>query len=154
MRALEKEPGERFQEAPTAFIAALDKQIAEPGAKAGGTAAFRRLPPVVATPAEDAGRPIPRTRRPKAQAPMDRAAVVAGTCRRPRRLGATRGHTTDVPKVTGNELQRRDALLGKGRILGRRSEEGRARIAGKHRARRRPGPPPDPRRKAASTASS
>src|SRR5829696_7950436 len=48
MRALEKEPGQRFQSAD-AFIAALDAAIEEPGA-AGGTAAFAPLPPVVAAP--------------------------------------------------------------------------------------------------------
>ena len=51
MRALEKEPGERFQSAD-AFIAALDAAMREPGV-GGGTAAFAPLPPVVA--AEEEG---------------------------------------------------------------------------------------------------
>ena len=46
MRALAKEPGERFQNAD-AFIAALDQAMREPGVGAG-TAAFAALPPVVA----------------------------------------------------------------------------------------------------------
>ncbi|HET9676407.1 MAG TPA: PASTA domain-containing protein [Solirubrobacterales bacterium] len=46
MRALEKEPGNRFQSAD-AFIAALDQAMREPGV-AGGTAAFATVPPVVA----------------------------------------------------------------------------------------------------------
>ncbi len=51
MRALEKEPGNRFQSAD-AFIAALDAAMREPGL-GGGTAAFAALPPVVATEEED-----------------------------------------------------------------------------------------------------
>ena len=46
MRALEKDPGQRFQSAD-AFIAALDQAMREPGV-GGGTAAFAALPPVVA----------------------------------------------------------------------------------------------------------
>src|SRR4051794_27531084 len=51
MRALEKEPGQRFQSAD-AFIAALDQAMKEPGV-GGGTAAFAALPPVVAVPLEE-----------------------------------------------------------------------------------------------------
>jgi eukaryotic-like serine/threonine-protein kinase len=50
MRALEKEPGNRFQSAD-AFIAALDQAMREPGV-AAGTAAFAAAPPVVAVPEE------------------------------------------------------------------------------------------------------
>ncbi|HVO53726.1 MAG TPA: PASTA domain-containing protein [Solirubrobacterales bacterium] len=50
MRALAKEPGERFQNAD-AFIAALEQAMREPGV-GGGTAAFAALPPVVAEQAE------------------------------------------------------------------------------------------------------
>ena len=39
MRALEKDPGQRFQSAD-AFIAALDAALQGPGAAGGGTAAF------------------------------------------------------------------------------------------------------------------
>src|SRR3954452_18976237 len=51
MRALEKEPGNRFQSAH-AFIAALDQAMREPGA-GGGTAAFAALPPVIAVEDEE-----------------------------------------------------------------------------------------------------
>src|SRR4051794_18454815 len=51
MRALEKEPGQRFQSAD-AFIAALDAALKDPGGGAGNTAAFAPLPPVIATPEE------------------------------------------------------------------------------------------------------
>ncbi|HMB52537.1 MAG TPA: protein kinase, partial [Thermoanaerobaculia bacterium] len=51
MRALEKEPGQRFQSAE-AFIAALDAALRDPGAKGGGTAAFAPLPPPVVSPEE------------------------------------------------------------------------------------------------------
>ena len=47
MRALEKDPGQRFQSAD-AFIAALDSALRNPGAEGGGTAAFAPLPPPVA----------------------------------------------------------------------------------------------------------
>ena len=47
MRALEKEPGERFQSAD-AFIAALDAALQGARRAGGGTAAFAALPPVVA----------------------------------------------------------------------------------------------------------
>ena len=48
MRALEKDPGQRFQSAE-AFIAALDAALRDPGAQGSATAAFAPLPPVVAT---------------------------------------------------------------------------------------------------------
>ena len=51
MRALEKEPGQRFQSAD-AFIAAIDAALKDPGGGADNTAAFAPLPPVVATPEE------------------------------------------------------------------------------------------------------
>src|SRR5215218_6318068 len=50
MRALEKEPGNRFQSAD-AFIAALDQAMREPGV-GRGTATFAAAPPIVATPEE------------------------------------------------------------------------------------------------------
>jgi serine/threonine-protein kinase len=51
MRALEKSPGERFQNAD-AFIAALEQAMREPGV-GSGTAAFAALPPVVAEQEEE-----------------------------------------------------------------------------------------------------
>ncbi len=47
MRALEKEPGQRFQSAD-AFIAALDAALKDPRGGADNTASFAPLPPVVA----------------------------------------------------------------------------------------------------------
>jgi beta-lactam-binding protein with PASTA domain/predicted Ser/Thr protein kinase len=104
MRALEKEPGERFQSAD-AFIAALDAATKDPGA-GGGTAAFAALPPVVATPEEAV-----------AEGEQGRnwllwglliAAIAIGLL-----LGLllTRDTTTDVPNVTANELNVAVALL-------------------------------------------
>src|SRR6201986_2846728 len=52
MRALEKDPGQRFQSAD-AFIAALDQAMREPGAPGGGTATFAPLPPVVLADGEE-----------------------------------------------------------------------------------------------------
>src|SRR4029077_14073525 len=51
MRALEKEPGQRFQSAD-AFIAALDAAMKDPRGGADNTASFAPLPPVVAIPEE------------------------------------------------------------------------------------------------------
>ncbi|HEU5142957.1 MAG TPA: protein kinase, partial [Solirubrobacterales bacterium] len=62
MRALEKDPGQRFQSAE-AFIAALDAALREPEAVGGGTAAFAPLPPVVVTPEEAAAAEEERRRR-------------------------------------------------------------------------------------------
>jgi serine/threonine-protein kinase len=113
MRALEKDPGERFQSAD-AFIAALDAAMAEPGATDGGTAAFAALPPVVATPAEAAEAEVDdedeaaRKRRRRWIA----AAVVAVLLGVLAGLALTRDTSTDVPKVTGNELNVAIALLG------------------------------------------
>jgi eukaryotic-like serine/threonine-protein kinase len=106
MRALEKEPGERFQSAD-AFIAALDAAIAEPD-KGGGTAAFAPLPPVVAAPAEEGeDEEDERKRRRLLWAGLAIAAIVgilAG-------LALTRDTTTEVPEVTGSQLSVAVALL-------------------------------------------
>jgi eukaryotic-like serine/threonine-protein kinase len=95
MRALEKEPGQRFQSAD-AFIAALDQAMREPGV-AGGTAAFATVPPVVeeALPEED------RKRNNWLWALLV-AAIVVGLL-----IGLllTRDTTTDVPNVTGKQLE-------------------------------------------------
>jgi eukaryotic-like serine/threonine-protein kinase len=110
MRALEKEPGERFQSAD-AFIAALDDAMKNPGAS-GGTAAFAPLPPVVATPVE----PVAEGLDPEEEARRRRnrwiaaalAAVLIGAL-----LGLllTRDTSTDVPGVTGNQLNVAISLL-------------------------------------------
>jgi serine/threonine-protein kinase len=101
MRALEKDPGRRFQSAE-AFIAALDAALRDPAAAGGGTAAFAPLPPPVlgaeeAAAAEEEER---RNRRTKWIA-LAVAAVLIGAL-----IGfaLTRDTETDVPPVTGNQL--------------------------------------------------
>jgi serine/threonine-protein kinase len=101
MRALEKDPGQRFQSAE-AFIAALDAALRDPAAAGGGTAAFAPLPPPVlgaeeAAAAEEEER---RNRRAKWIA-LAVAAVLIGAL-----IGfaLTRDTETDVPAVTGNQL--------------------------------------------------
>jgi serine/threonine-protein kinase len=95
MRALEKDPGQRFQSAD-AFIAALDQAMKEP--RAGqGTAAFAAAPPVVeeVVPVED------RERNWWLWALLV-AAILIGLL-----VGwaATRDAKTDVPNVTGKQLE-------------------------------------------------
>jgi serine/threonine-protein kinase len=114
MRALEKEPGQRFQSAD-AFIAALDAALQEPGGRAGGTAAFAPLPPVVATPDEAAAEEpdseeerARRRRRRRRIWLLVAAAVLIGLLAG---LALTRDTTTEVPEVTGNELNVAIALL-------------------------------------------
>ena len=98
MRALEKDPGERFQSAD-AFIAALDGAMREPGGAGGGTAAFAALPPVVATPQEDPEEEKERKRR-RLLWGLLAAAVVIGLLIG---LALTRDTTTEVPNVTGEQ---------------------------------------------------
>lgn len=102
MRALEKEPGRRFQSAD-AFIAALDAALKEPGV-GSGTAAFAPLPPPVAVPLEDEDEEEERKR----WWPLVLAAVLIGLL-----LGfiLTRDTSTEVPNVTGNELNAAIAIL-------------------------------------------
>jgi serine/threonine-protein kinase len=106
MRALEKEPGARFQSAD-AFIAALDSAMKEPGAPGGGTAAFAPLPPVVAVPEEVEDLEEERRRRWLLWALLA-AAIVIGIIAG---LLLTRDTSTEVPNVTGNELNVAVALL-------------------------------------------
>ncbi len=110
MRALEKEPGERFQSAD-AFIAALDAALKDPGALGRETAAFAPLPPVVAVPEEaEAAEPEEEdeSRRRRLFWAMVVAAAVIGIL-----IGllATRDSSTRVPSVTGNPLNVAIALL-------------------------------------------
>ena len=95
MRALEKDPGQRFQSAD-AFIAALDQAMKEPRV-AQGTAAFAAAPPVVeeVVPVED------RERNWWLWALLV-AAILIGLL-----VGwaATRDAKTDVPNVTGKQLE-------------------------------------------------
>ncbi len=107
MRALEKDPGRRFQSAD-AFIAALDAAMKEPGAPGGGTAAFAPLPPVVATPTEGEEGPDEDARKRRALWLLVAAAVLIGLL-----IGflLTRDTMTGVPNVTGNQLNVAIALL-------------------------------------------
>jgi eukaryotic-like serine/threonine-protein kinase len=110
MRALEKDPGQRFQSAE-AFIVALDAAGRDPGAH-GGTAAFAPLPPPVVTPEEAAAATQDpeeeRRHRRRIWALLAAIAVLLGAL-----LGfaLTRDTTTDIPGVTGNQLGVAIALL-------------------------------------------
>ena len=97
MRALEKEPGNRFQSAD-AFIAALDQALREPGV-GRGTAAFAAAPPVVAVPEEE---PLEDRRRNNWLWALLIAAIVIGLL-----IGLllTRDTKTDVPNVTGKQIE-------------------------------------------------
>jgi eukaryotic-like serine/threonine-protein kinase len=105
MRALEKEPGQRFQSAE-AFVAALDAALNDPGAVGGGTAAFAPLPPVVAD--EVAAVEDEEERRRRWLWALVALAVLAGILAG---LALTRDTTTDVPAVTGNQLNVAISLL-------------------------------------------
>ena len=111
MRALEKDPGQRFQSAE-AFIAALDAAGRDPGAEHGGTAAFAPLPAPVAGADEAVAEGDPeedeRKRRRRLWAILAAVAVLLGAL-----LGfaLTRDTTTEVPGVTGNDLNVAISLL-------------------------------------------
>jgi len=103
MRALEKDPGQRFQSAD-AFIAALDAALKEPVPAGTNTAAFAPLPPVVAVPVEpvEEGEDPEEARRRRnmrwflAIAAAILIGVVLG-------LLLTRDTTTTVPNVQGSQ---------------------------------------------------
>jgi serine/threonine protein kinase len=109
MRALEKEPGERFQSAD-AFIAALDAALKEPGA-GEGTADFAALPPVVAVPVDPAQEPDPEEEARKRRRRWIAAAIAAVLIGLLIGLALTRDTSTEVPNVTGNQLNVAIALL-------------------------------------------
>jgi len=109
MRALEKDPGQRFQSAD-AFIAALDAAGRDPGIQ-GGTASFAALPPPVLAPEAALAAEDPedeQRRRHEKWLILAALAVLVGAL-----LGfaLTRDTTTDVPGVTGNQLGVSIALL-------------------------------------------
>jgi eukaryotic-like serine/threonine-protein kinase len=106
MRALEKDPGRRFQSAD-AFIAALDAAGRNPAAEQGGTAAFAPLPPVVVAEDAAAGDEDEEKRRRR----WIWAAIVAVLVGALLGFALTRDTTTDVPAVTGNQLNVAIALL-------------------------------------------
>jgi eukaryotic-like serine/threonine-protein kinase len=105
MRALEKEPGRRFQSAD-AFIAAIAAALANPRAGMDGTAAFAPLPPVLATPEEAAEAEEERAGRRFWL--LVAAAILIGLLAG---FALTRDTTTNVPEVTGNQLNVAIALL-------------------------------------------
>jgi serine/threonine-protein kinase len=104
MRALEKEPGQRFQSAD-AFIAALDAALKDPGV-ARNTAAFPAAPPIVAVPEEEALED--ERRRNWWLWGLLVAAIVIGILVG---LALTRDTDTRVPNVTGNQLNVAITLL-------------------------------------------
>jgi beta-lactam-binding protein with PASTA domain/predicted Ser/Thr protein kinase len=127
MRALEKDPGRRFQSAD-AFIAALDAAGRNPAAEPGGTAAFAPLPPPVADPEAAAGEDEEEEKRRRRWIWLAVAAVLVGAL-----LGfaLTRDTTTDVPAVTGEPLTVAIALLEQnGFKVGERSHVQREVAAG------------------------
>jgi beta-lactam-binding protein with PASTA domain len=112
MRALEKEPGQRFQSAD-AFIAALDAALKDPSGGADNTAAFAPLPPVVATPEE----PVAEGMGPEEEEARRRRRLISALIVAAVLLGLlvgfalTRDTSTEVPEVTGNQLNVAIALL-------------------------------------------
>jgi serine/threonine protein kinase len=98
MRALEKEPGNRFQSAD-AFIAALDAAMREPGVSRD-TAAFAALPPVVAVP-EDEEEDEEKPNRKWLWIALAAAAILGVLIG----LALTRGTSADVPNVTGKQIE-------------------------------------------------
>jgi beta-lactam-binding protein with PASTA domain/predicted Ser/Thr protein kinase len=98
MRALEKEPGQRFQSAD-AFIAALDAALKDPGVSQG-TAAFAAAPPVVAVPEEDAL--ADERRRNWWLWGLLVGAILIGILVG---LALTRDTSTNVPNVTNKQLE-------------------------------------------------
>jgi len=98
MRALEKEPGQRFQSAD-AFIAALDAALKDPGV-AQGTAAFAAAPPVVAV-AEEERLEDERRRNWWLWGALV-AAILIGILVG---LALTRDTSTNVPNVTNKQLE-------------------------------------------------
>jgi serine/threonine-protein kinase len=108
MRALEKEPGQRFQSAD-AFIAAIDAALKDPGGGAENTAAFAPLPPIVAVPEEPVAEGVDPDEGKRSRIWILVAiAVLIGLLVG---FALTRDTTTDVPNVTGNQLNVAIALL-------------------------------------------
>jgi eukaryotic-like serine/threonine-protein kinase len=103
MRALEKDPGARFQSAD-AFIAALDAAMKDPGV-GRNTAAMAPLPPVVGVPEEE---PVEDRKRNWWLWALLVAAIVVGILAG---LALTRDTTTKVPNVTGTPLNVAVTLL-------------------------------------------
>jgi serine/threonine protein kinase len=110
MRALEKDPGQRFQSAD-AFIAALDQAMRDPGGAGRGTTSFAALPPVVA-PVEEEGEEDPEAARRRRRNRWILAALVAILIGALIGIFASRSTpTTAVPSVEGRSLQRAEEIL-------------------------------------------
>jgi serine/threonine-protein kinase len=108
MRALEKDPGQRFQSAD-AFIAALDQAMRDPGGAGRGTTSFAALPPVVVVPEEEQEDPeAARRRRRNWWIVAALVAIIIGAL-----IGIllSRDTTTEVPSVAGRSLQRAEEIL-------------------------------------------
>jgi eukaryotic-like serine/threonine-protein kinase len=107
MRALEKDPGQRFQSAD-AFIAALDQAMREPGGAGRGTQSFAALPPVVAPEGEEEDPAAARKRRRNWWIIGALVAILIGAV-----LGIllSRNTSTTVPSVEGRSLQRAEEIL-------------------------------------------
>ncbi|HYP56252.1 MAG TPA: Stk1 family PASTA domain-containing Ser/Thr kinase [Solirubrobacterales bacterium] len=102
MRALEKDPGQRFQSAE-AFIAALDAALREPGAAGQGTAALASLPAPAVGPEEAAAAEAVEEERRRSRWlwALVAIAVLLGILAG---LALTRDTNTEVPGVTGEQL--------------------------------------------------
>src|SRR6201999_3256007 len=110
MRALEKDPGQRFQSAD-AFIAALDQAMRGPGSAGRGTPPCAALPPVVA-PVDEEGEEDPEAARKRRRNWWILAALVAILLGALIGLFASRSApTTAVPNVHGRSLQRAEEIL-------------------------------------------
>ncbi len=107
MRALEKDPGQRFQSAD-AFIAALDQAMRDPGGAGRGTTSFAALPPVVAVPEDELDPDEQRRRRRNWWILGALVAILLGAL-----IGLllSRDTTTPVPSVEGRSLQRAEEIL-------------------------------------------
>jgi len=106
MRALEKDPGQRFQSAD-AFIAALDQAMREPGGAGRGTTSFAALPPVVAAEGEEDPEEAKKRRRNW----WIIAALVAILIGALLGILLSRDTSTPVPSVEGRSLQRAEEIL-------------------------------------------
>jgi beta-lactam-binding protein with PASTA domain/predicted Ser/Thr protein kinase len=107
MRALEKDPGQRFQSAD-AFIAALDAALKDPGGGMSGTAAFAPLPPIVATPEEPVAEGYGDEGRRWWLWALIGLAILVGVLAG---LALTRDTTTEVPNVTSSPESTAISLL-------------------------------------------
>jgi serine/threonine-protein kinase len=108
MRALEKDPGQRFQSAD-AFIAALDQAMREPGSAGRGTTSFAALPPVVAP--DQGEEEDPEAAKKRRRNRWIIAALVAIAIGALIGILASRDTSTTVPSVEGRSLQRAEEIL-------------------------------------------